>query len=321
MLPMARNLFVRFGMDDSLEGLAMGPNQNRSSTGSRSMLVVADANLSPALFDHLLKQEWQVDYASSNEEALSILRKRPFDLILTAEGSSPNEDMRLLQQIRVVHPHMRMIILTKQSTTEDVISALREHAFSYFSPPYTLERLKEMIHMAMEEPAWDDGIEVVSATPVWVRLLVRCEEKTAERLMQFFEEMVDIPEEEKNQVAYAFREMLMNAMKYGGKFDPQQYVEISYFRTRKAVACRVKDPGQGFSLDELYHAAIKNPPDDPFRHIPIREAFGLPPGGFGILLSLHLVDELVYNEQGNEVLLVKYLHPELASKRPEATVV
>jgi hypothetical protein len=43
------------------------------------------------------------------------------------------------------------------------------------------------------------------------------------------------------------------------------------------------------------------------RHFQVREAVGLPPGGFGILLSRHLVDELIYNEAGNEVLLVKYL--------------
>ncbi len=299
----------------------MDSNPDQSSGQARSMLVVAESDINPALFDHLFAQNWKVEFVPSNEEALSALQKTHFDLILTAEGTSAKEDIKLLQKIRAAQPHVRMIILTKESTTEDVVMALRQRAFSYFSPPYTIQRLTEMIHMAMEEPTWDDGIELLSGTPVWVRLLVRCDRKTAERLMQFFEEMVDVPEEEKNEIAFAFREMLMNAMNYGGKFDPTQYVEISYFRTRHAVACRVKDPGEGFSLDELYHAAVKNPADDPFRHIPVREAFGLPPGGFGILLSLHLVDELIYNEQGNEVLLVKYLNPERRPERSERTVV
>ena len=298
----------------------MDPNQIQPSTQPRSMLVVSDADLNPTLFDHLLRQEWEVQYVLSNEEALSTSRKTPFDLILTSEGTSAKEDIKLLQQIRAVRPHTRMIILTSESTTEDVISALRQRAFSYFSPPYTFERLSEMIHMAMEGPCWDDGIEVLSATPVWVRLLVRCAQSTAERLMQFFDEMVDIPDEEKSQVAYAFSEMLTNAMNYGGYFDPGQYVEISYFRSRRAVTCRIKDPGQGFCLDELYHAAIKNSPDDPFRHVPVREAFGLRPGGYGILLSKHMVDELIYNEQGNEVLLIKYLHNEPTAKRGEVKV-
>jgi len=278
-----------------------------SEAAHRSMLVVADTDLNEKLFEHLLRQEWTVEFVMSNDEALLALRRRPFDLIVTAEATSATEDIELLRRIRSYRPHTRMIILTGEKTSQDVILALREHAFSYFSAPYAFDTLRDMIHIAMEQPCWDDGIEVVSATPVWIRLLVRCNYFTADRLMQFFVEMVDMPEEEKGQVAYAFREMLINAMKYGGNFNPSQYVEISYFRAKHAVACRVKDPGEGFSLEELKHAAISNPPDDPIRHIDARETAGMPPGGYGILLSLHLVDELVYNEKGNEVLLVKYL--------------
>jgi len=39
----------------------------------------------------------------------------------------------------------------------------------------------------------------------------------------------------------------------------------------------------------------------------VREEKGLRPGGFGMLLAKKFVDELIYNEKGNEVLLVKYL--------------
>jgi len=96
-------------------------------------------------------------------------------------------------------------------------------------------------------------------------------------------------------------------MEYGGHFDPSQHVEISFLRARRAVACRVKDPGQGFSPDELQHAAISSPLGDLFSHVAVREAQGRRPGGFGLLLSKKLVDELIYNEKGNDVLLVKYL--------------
>jgi anti-sigma regulatory factor (Ser/Thr protein kinase) len=33
----------------------------------------------------------------------------------------------------------------------------------------------------------------------------------------------------------------------------------------------------------------------------------LRPGGFGVLLARNSVDELIYNEKGNEVVLVKYV--------------
>jgi len=281
------------------------------------MLVVADLDLNSMLFDHLLTREWHVEYVASNEEALSLLRRKPFDLILTAEGTSAKEDIALLQQIRSVRPHTRMIILARDTSTEDVILALQQRAFSIFSRPYSFETLKDMIEMAMERPSWDDGIEVVLATSSWARFLVRCDQGTAERMMHFFSEMIDLPEEEKGQVAYALREMVMNAVAHGGKFDPSQYVEVGYLHARHMIGCRVKDPGQGFALDELHHAAIANPLDDPVRHITIRESKGLPPGGYGILLSRHLVDELIYNEKGNEVILLKYLHGDSASSMIE----
>lgn len=289
-----------------------------SPAEARSMLVVVGSDLNEKLFDHLARQEWNVEFAMSNDEALLSLRRHPFDLVITAEATSAIDDIHLLQRMRAFRPHTRMIIVTKESTSEYVTLALREHAFSYFSAPYTFESLREMIRIAMEQPCWDDGIEVVFATAAWIRLLVRCDRGTADRLMQFFVEWVDMPEEEKGQVAYAVREMLMNAISHGGRFDPNQYVEISYMRSRRAIACRVKDPGEGFSLDELHHAAVCNPPDDPVRHLSVREAAGLPPGGYGILLSLHLVDELVYNENGNEVLLIKYLSPLPASNQAES---
>ena len=53
-----------------------------------------------------------------------------------------------------------------------------------------------------------------------------------------------------------------------------------------------------------------NPASDPIRHAAIREKQGLRPGGFGILLTQKIIDELIYGEMGNEVVLIKYLKPE-----------
>jgi len=241
---------------------------------------------------------------------LKLAEASKFDLILTSEKTSGKEDVELLRAIRRVHPHTRVIILTDQTTPADVIAAMRENAFSYLSRPFSLTSLASMIQAAVEVPGWDDGIEVVSATPGWIRLVVRCDTKTAERLMQFFHEIIDLPAAENEAVAVAIRELLMNAIEHGGKFDPKKTVEVSYLRTRRAVSCRIKDPGKGFALAAIPHAAVMNPPDDPVRHMSYREAKNLRPGGFGVLLATQSIDEILYNEQGNEVVLVKYIDPQ-----------
>ena len=275
----------------------------------RSALIVdAVSQVSAALCGVLSREEWNIVHASDNRSALRLVEARPFDLIITGTGSTGKEDIDLLRRIRRVRPHVRLIILTDESTPADVVAAIRERAFSYFSTPFSTASFAEMVRSASTAPIWDDGIEIVSATPEWISIIARCDKKTADRLVQFFQEISDLPLSEKEDVATAFREMLLNAIEHGGNFDPDQYVEMAYVYTSKLVVCRIKDPGQGFSLDEIHHAAVNNPSYDPIRHILFREARGLRPGGYGVLLTKHLVDELLYSEKGNEVLLVKYLH-------------
>jgi len=279
-----------------------------SSTDQKTALVVASGGDVDELLTNVLASDgWTIHPAADNQHALALATTEPFDLIVTGRKMLGQEDVELLRKIRSARAHVRLIILTDRFTPGDVISAMREGAFSYFSAPFDASELAEMVRAAMASPCWDDGIEVFSATPAWVRLAARCDISTANRLVQFLRGVrnPDVPE----GVISAFKEVLLNAMEYGANFDPSQHVEISFIRARRVVACRVKDPGHGFSLQELRHAALNNTADDMLSHVAVREAQGLRPGGFGLLLAKKLVDELIYSEQGNEVLLVKYVDP------------
>jgi len=292
------------------------PPPSTTNTTHRALIVRSGPEIDQLLSNLLQQQEWEIRFAANNAEALQLAKDAAFDVIITGEQTPGEEDIELLRRLRMVRPHTRLIILTEEFVPGDVLAAIRARAFSYFSRPFSTERLAEMIRIAMSEPFWDDGIEVLSGTPNWVRLCVRCDLATANRLLQFYREASDLPDAETEEVATAFREILMNAMEHGGHFDPSQHVEVSYVRTRRMVLCRVKDPGQGFSLEELEHSAIANPEEDPFKHMETREAQGRRPGGFGILMATKLVDDLIYNEKGNEVLLVKYLDKPGAASHP-----
>jgi anti-sigma regulatory factor (Ser/Thr protein kinase)/ActR/RegA family two-component response regulator len=272
-----------------------------------ALLVGGDSQIEEQLRGILEPGLWALQHAHDNTAALVLAHIRNFDLILTSEKTSGRQDVELLQKLRRIRPHTRLIILADESTPGDVIASMRQHAFSYFSKPFSPGALAVMIRRAIEEPCWDDGIDVVSATPEWIRIRARCDLKTADRVLQFLDEISELPNPERDAVAVAFREMLTNAIEHGGRLDPSQQVEISYLRARHLVTCRISDPGEGFTLDEIPHAAIANPEGDPLRHLEYRDALGMRPGGFGVLLTQRLVDELVYNERGNEVMLIKYL--------------
>ena len=272
-----------------------------------ALVVDADPDLNHLLVNILKPGVWAIQEVPTNQAALQAASGKSFELIMTSEKTSGSEDVELLRKIRLVRPHTRLIILASESTPEDVLASMREHAFSFFTMPYSLEQLGNMIQIATEAPCWDDGIELVSATPEWIRLEVRCQVSTADRVLQFMKEISDLPDEERGRVGLAFREILLNAMEHGGNLDPSKYVEIEYVRARRMVSCRISDPGSGFTLDEISHAAVANPEDDPIRHAAVRERLGLRPGGYGIMLAQNSVDQVIYGQEGNEVLLIKYL--------------
>jgi anti-sigma regulatory factor (Ser/Thr protein kinase) len=137
---------------------------------------------------------------------------------------------------------------------------------------------------------------------------VPCDRDAATRIQEFLSQLdSDLPEGVRSDVGQAFRELLNNAIEWGGRLDPQQTVRIAYLRARRMLLYRIADPGKGFSFRDLTHAAVNNPPSDPMEHAVVREEKGLRPGGFGLLMTRQMVDELLYNEAHNEVVFVKYL--------------
>ena len=104
----------------------------------------------------------------------------------------------------------------------------------------------------------------------------------------------------------------MNGIEWGGHLNPAQTVRVACLRTRRMLLYRIANPGTGFKLEDLSHAAGGDG-TAPMAHDQVREEKGLRPGGFGLLLIRAIADELIYNEQRNEVVFVKYLDADVST--------
>jgi anti-sigma regulatory factor (Ser/Thr protein kinase) len=239
-------------------------------------------------------------------EALQKLRSQAFDVLLTDPASPACRDLAYLKLLCGNQPGLKVILLLPEATTNDVIASLRANVFACFTAPFDASEVIPMLARALEVTDWRDGIEIISASPNWLALRVACRRLTAERLVQFMTEFShDLPTKERGDLLIAFREILLNAMEHGAGFDPEMVVEVSAIRSANEMIFLFRDPGPGFRLDALPHAAISNEPDDPAAHLLYRMEQGLRPGGFGILMVRELVDEVIFNESGNEVVLIK----------------
>jgi len=272
-----------------------------------SILVVDDDRTSRHLAESLLKREgWRVTGAKDGVEALKLLRTRRFTLMLLDVWMPRMNGLELLEALRTRKQRPRVVVMTSDDTPATLLQAVRDQAFTYVHKPVEPELLIETVRLAITAPA-TRPIEVLSARPEWVELVVPCTREAAERLQGVMAHLdTDLPLDLRESIAYAFRELLLNAVEWGGKLDPSRTVRISYLRARRMVMYRIADPGPGFNIEDLPHAAVGQP-RSPIAHVDVREAKGLRAGGFGLLTVRSTVDELLYNEQHNEVVFVKYL--------------
>jgi CheY-like chemotaxis protein/anti-sigma regulatory factor (Ser/Thr protein kinase) len=249
-----------------------------------------------------------IESAYSGDEALSRLAAGRYDLVLADIYMPGMDGLTLLNRIREIQPDATVIIMTAQTTPATIIQSISNSAYGYLSKPFTKEALVDLVLNALSTRIEADDIEVVSARPGWVSMEVRCKMKTADRLTNFFREFAgDLQADERDSICAAFRELLMNAIEHGGKADPDQKVSLTYVRTSHSIIYYIRDPGEGFSFEQLTHAAVSNAVDAPFEHAEIRNRLGIRPGGFGILMTKNFADELLYSEKGNEVMFIKYL--------------
>ena len=275
---------------------------------SRVLVIDSDAQVSREIGKELSAAGFPMEYSAGHADALQRLRVRSFGVVITNPGSSVEEDLALLEEMRTIRPGVKCIMLARHSTPDEVIAALRARVFACFTPPFDPGEVAHLARHAASDSQWRDDIQVLSARPGWVSVRVNCRLLTAERLITFAKELsAQLPEDARQEIMQAFREILLNAMEHGAAFNPEQVVEVTGVRTGRSMVFYVRDPGAGFRLESLTNAAIANPTDDPTAHIVKRGAEGLRPGGYGLLLASGTVDELIYNEIGNEVLLIKYV--------------
>ena len=143
-------------------------------------------------------------------------------------------------------------MMTADDTPETLLAAVRGQAYRYIRKPIAPSTIVEVVDDAIARAASATlPIEVVSARPEWVELVAPCVLEMADRIQLFVMQLdTDLPEPVRESVAQAFRELMTNAIEWGGKLDPQRKVRISCVRTRRMLLYRIADPGEGFDIEQ-----------------------------------------------------------------------
>ncbi|MCC7499106.1 MAG: ATP-binding protein [Bryobacterales bacterium] len=274
--------------------------------GQKSILVVdPEAESRESLSTALASRGYGIDVASTDQGAIARMRRQAYPVAVRWQSGESENGWEFVRRAREIRAATRVILCG--GTRMSALGCLREQAFAFFRKPYSSQALLDMIERAFDTGDWREDIVIESAVDDWVSLSIRAKFSAGERVVTFLRAlMVQLHPAGADELAGAIREILLNAIEHGSQADAGKRVRLSFIRTSRAILCSIQDPGNGFALEAIPHAAVSNPPEDQIRHVELREAQGLRPGGFGILMARNMVDDLVYNQKGNEVLLVKH---------------
>lgn len=115
------------------------------------LLVVDDEEslriTTAAIFE---REGYIVDTASSGDEAIDLISKTDYDLVLTDLHMEGGDGLSVLSQIRRKAPLTISVVLTGFASVESAIAALQEGAYDYLIKPCDIESMKHTIRRGVE---------------------------------------------------------------------------------------------------------------------------------------------------------------------------
>ncbi|RLM26335.1 two-component system response regulator GlrR [Brenneria alni] len=139
------------------------------------LLVDDDPSLLKLLGMRLTSEGFSVTTAESGQEALRLLTREQFDLVISDLRMDEMDGMALFSEIQRYQPGMPVIILTAHGSIPDAVAATQQGVFSFLTKPVDRDALYQAIDeaMALSAPVGDESWRetIVTRSPLMLRLL------------------------------------------------------------------------------------------------------------------------------------------------------
>jgi len=120
------------------------------TTKAARILVVDDELSMREFLDVMLSREgYAVSCAESGRQAISMLNKADFDLLLCDMRLGDIHGLDVLKAAKKKNPHAVVIMISAYATTETAVEAMNEGAFDYVPKPFDNEELRQNIAKAL----------------------------------------------------------------------------------------------------------------------------------------------------------------------------
>ena len=121
--------------------------------GSR-ILIVEDERIARENMAHILSREgYRVEAAPGGREALRLLAKQEFDLVVTDLIMPEVDGLAVLQEVKSIWPETEVLMITGHAKVDTAVMAMQKGAYHYLAKPYSIEELRLLVAKALEKRA------------------------------------------------------------------------------------------------------------------------------------------------------------------------
>lgn len=301
-----------------------------------TVLVVDDSAVDRRLVGGILQKKFPctVKYAAHGVEALARMKDNPPDLVVTDLTMPTMDGLELVSSIRTYYPAVPVILMTAYGSESLAMQALARGAASYVPKSQLADRLQDTMEEVLALAGSDRSHEqlLCCLSETHLRFDLENDVSLIDPMVDLIQQMVvglhGADFSERLQIGVALKEALLNAIFHGNleitaeemqaveetllEGDQQSLVDErrqqSPYRERRIhvevqidpedARFVIRDEGPGFDV-----AAVPDP-----------DAPGSlePEGGRGLALMRAFMNEVAFNDQGNEVTLI--WHPRSARR-------
>jgi CheY-like chemotaxis protein len=271
--------------------------------------------------------EWVVEFAESGAQALSQMEFTLPDVLVTDMVMPGMNGLELVSALRREYPQVPVILITGQGSETLAVEALKQGAASYVAKNQLgaklLETVEEVLALSRIKRSRDRLLECMAASQSVFKLdndpaLIA---RMVETIQQTASDLKLLDDTELRRLGVAATEALFNALFHGnlelptlevhqaraealhGRTSPavkqraneppyrDRRIAVRTHFTRKEIRVVIRDEGPGFKTKGLPQAHDPKAIDQK--------------GGRGLVLMRSFMDEILFNDSGNEVTLVK----------------
>ena len=286
-----------------------------------NILIVDDSSADRQLAGHLLeKLEWSVFYAENGKKALEQMHERPVDLVLTDLVMPELDGLGFVQRAKDEHPLVPVVLMTARGSEEVAVRALEIGAASYVPKKALARDLVEVVERILAASQEHQSYARLLGRLRTASFVLENDPALISSLVSYLTQMLRdsgmFDDADCNRIATALDEALTNAC-YHGNLEVRSEVRAHDARAYRLLAQRrrelepykdrrihvsisltsadarfvIKDDGRGFEVERVPDpTALENLEN---------------PSGRGVFLMRTFMDEVDYNDTGNEVTLLK----------------